>query len=86
MDIKTNQEKKDVFVVELPYKIGTKLQTFENGKIQHDYVYCYIIGSSINVRLMLCYDTDPRLSIPISVDHLKKCWKPLEKKPKEKKS
>ena len=79
-----NEKKENALKVELPYKIGTKLQTYENGKIQHDYVFCYIIGDSINVKLMLCYDTNPRLSIPISLDDLKKNWKPLKKKAKEK--
>ena len=87
MDIKTkvakdsNKEKENIFIVELPYKIGTKLQTYENGRWQNDYVYQYIISSdTINVILMLCYDKDPRLSIPIPLDNLKKRWKPLEKK------
>ena len=78
--------KKTGLVVELPYEIGTKLQTYENGKVQHDCVYCYIIGVGIEVRLILCYDTNPRLSIPFPVEDLKKKWKPLEKKTRRKKS
>ena len=51
--------------VSLPYEIGTILKTVESDKVQYDKVHHYIVGEKIQVVLELCYDTSPRLSVPI---------------------
>ena len=61
--------------INLPYKIGTVLRTVESEKVQYDKVHHYIVGEKVQVVLVLCYDTNPRLSKPIDIDELKKNWK-----------
>ena len=56
----------------MPYEIGTILKTIESGKVQFDKVHHYIIGAKIQVVLELCYDTSPRLSVPIDIESLEK--------------
>ena len=58
--------------VSLPYEIGTILKTVESGKTQYDKIHHYIVETKIQVVLELCYDTDPRLSIPIDIEKLEK--------------
>lgn len=60
--------------ISLPYEIGTILKTVESDKVQYDKVHHYIIGTEIHVVLELCYDTSPRLSIPIDIERLQKKW------------
>lgn len=60
--------------VNLPYEIGTILKTVESDKVQYDKVHHYIVGAEIQVVLELCYDTSPRLSIPIDIERLEKKW------------
>ncbi len=60
--------------VSLPYKIGTILKTVESDKVQYDKVHHYIVGEKIQVVLELCYDTKPRLSVPIDIKRLKRKW------------
>ena len=60
--------------VSMPYEIGTILKTIESGKVQFDKVHHYIVGAKIQVVLELCYDTSPRLSVPIDIESLEKKW------------
>lgn len=60
--------------VSLPYEIGTILKTVESDKVQYDKVHHYIVGEKIQVVLELCYDTSPRLSVPIDIERLQKKW------------
>lgn len=60
--------------VSLPYEIGTILKTVKSNKIQYDKVHHYIVGTKIQVVLELCYDTSPRLSVPIDIEILEKKW------------
>ena len=60
--------------VNLPYEIGTVLKTTESGKVHYDEVHHYIVGKTIQVVLILCIDTDPRLSRPIDIERLKQEW------------
>lgn len=60
--------------VSLPYEIGTILKTVESDKVQYDKVHYYIVGTKIQAVLELCYDTSPRLSVPIDVEKLRKKW------------
>ena len=67
-----------IMEVSLPFEIGTILKTTEDGIVRHDKLEYYIVGKEILVILRLCYDTDPRLSRPINLEHLKKNWEILE--------
>lgn len=60
--------------VSLPYEIGTVIKNVESGKTQYDKIHHYIVGTKIQVVLELCYDTNPRLSIPIDIEKLEKKW------------
>lgn len=60
--------------VNLPYEIGTVLKTTESDKVQYDKVHHYIVGNKIQVVLELCYETAPRLSIPIDIEELEQRW------------
>ena len=60
--------------VSLPYEISTILKTVASGQIQYDKVHHYIVGEKIQVVLELCYDTSPRLSVPIDIERLQKKW------------
>jgi hypothetical protein len=60
--------------VSLPYEIGTILKTIESGKVQYDKIHHYIVGEKIQVVLELCYDTSPRLSMPVDIERLEKKW------------
>lgn len=60
--------------VNLPYEIGTILKTTESDKVQYDKVHHYIVGNKIQVVLELCYETAPRLSIPIDIEKLEQRW------------
>jgi len=60
--------------VSLPYEIGTILKTIESGKLQYDKIHHYIVGKKIQVVLELCYDTSPRLSMPVDIERLEKKW------------
>lgn len=60
--------------VSLPYEIGTILKTVESDKAQYDKVHHYIVGTEIQAVLELCYDTNPRLSVPIDIEKLEKKW------------
>lgn len=60
--------------VNLPYEIGTVLKTTESDKVQYDKVHHYIVGNKIQVVLELCYETAPRLSIPIDIEKLEQRW------------
>ena len=60
--------------VSLPYEIGTVLKNVRDGNEYHDKVHHYIVGHKIQVVLELCYDTNPRLSVPIDMQKLKNEW------------
>lgn len=60
--------------IDLPYEIGTVLKTTENGKEQYDRVHHYIVGSDIQVVLVLNYKKEPRFSIPIDIETFKQKW------------
>lgn len=60
--------------VSLPYELGTSLKTIESGKVQYDKIHHYIVGEKIQVVLELCYDTSPRLSMPVDIERLEKKW------------
>ena len=60
--------------VSLPYEIGTILKTIESGKVQYDKIHHYIVGEKIQVVLELCYETSPRLSMPVDIERLEKKW------------
>ncbi len=64
--------------ISLPYEIGTVLKTVESGIVRYDEVHHYIVGEKIQVVLMLCHDTDPRLSVPIDIEKLQKKWEVFE--------
>ena len=64
--------------VDLPYEVGTVLRTIECGRIQYDKVHHYIVGSKIQVVLELCYETAPRLSIPLDIEFLQQKWETFE--------
>lgn len=34
----------------------------------------YIVGAEIQAVLELCYETNPRLSVPIDIERLEKKW------------
>lgn len=61
--------------INLPYEVGTVLKTIESGKEQCDRVHHYIVGNKIQVVLELCYETNPRLSMPIDIEKLNSKWK-----------
>lgn len=60
--------------VNLPYEIGTVLKTIEAGNVQYDKVHHYIVGNKIQAVLELCYETNPRISIPIDIEELQQKW------------
>ncbi len=60
--------------ISLPYEVGTILKTVESGKVQYDKVHHYIVDADIKVVLELCYDTSPRLSVPIDIKKLQEKW------------
>ena len=64
--------------ISLPYEIGTVLKATEAGTVHYDKVHHYIIGDKIQAVLMLCHDTDPRLSVPIDIEKLQKKWEVFE--------
>jgi hypothetical protein len=64
--------------ISLPYEIGTILKTTDSGVVHYDKVHHYIIGDKIQVVLTLCHDKDPRLSVPIDIEDLKKRWEVFE--------
>ena len=60
--------------VNLPYEIDTVVKTTESGQVHYDRVHHYIIGKKIQVVLVLCCTTDPRLSIPIDIEEFEQKW------------
>lgn len=65
--------------VSLPYEIGTVLKAIESDEMQYDKVDHYIVGTKIQVVLELCYETNPRLSVPIDIENLDKKWSVLDR-------
>ena len=60
--------------VNLPYEIGTILKKEEFGKTRYDKLHHYIVGDELHAVVVLDYQTNPRLSVPIDIDRLQKEW------------